>query len=168
MKKIRVSKVYHSVLDADKKPVEDTILSITEYSETGEVLREAQYHENELSTEITRMYENGRIISSEETDHVEGITQRRKYFYEGDRLTGFRDYYNDEDYIETRLEYDDEGRRSVQHLSDNDDEFNGRVEITYSPDGREITEQYYNAWDQPEQKITRTTDEKGNEIRTRT
>lgn len=134
MQKVRQRAHYDRYYE-DDEVVEEILTSVSTFDESGNLVEAKVYSpEGEVVEIETHVYENGKEIRSSQENLVHEATQRTEFTYDGDKLSVQRDYFTDEDYIETRYTYDSQNRITEIRKTDNDDASHGLTTFEYTED----------------------------------
>ena len=164
MKKVRQRKYYECVYEGDD--IVDQILRSISVYDTDDHLIEAQSFnaDGEVVQYERHTYENGNVVETIQEDIMNEAVRKALHEYDGDRIVSQREYFTDEDYIETTYTYDDQHRVTAVHRQDNDGVSQGYTTTEYA-DGKTIEKEY----DEEDQLVTMqeyVTDENGNKTQT--
>lgn len=160
MHKTRSKSYFILQVDEEGKELSKEIYKLQEYDEAGNLLKETNYLDGELATETLHTYANGRLTHTSEKDHQEDIYVEREFFYDDKgRLSKIREPYDGGDFVDTLMEYDDQGRIVVKTMIDNEDEEMGRVDYTYDAQTHTTTETHYSYGGDVERRITTVHDQ---------
>jgi len=162
--KIKTKKYYECVYNGEE--VDKQWLYLTDkYSEEGELLERISYHENgEAAETVVHEYADGKLIKTARTDHAFDLTTTTKFEYDGDKIKKQTDFYNENDFIETRYTYNEKGQLLEALKIDNEDITQGKIMYSYNEAEHGVTESRYADDGTLAFEIERYQDEKGNEI----
>src|SRR5690606_617217 len=115
------SRTHYERYYEDDDIVEEVMHSMSLYDEDGNLTEIRMYSpDGEIIHVETHEYENGKEVRSLQEDLVNEATQKSEFVYQDDLLQIQRDYFTDEDFIETRYSYDDQKRIVEIRKTDND------------------------------------------------
>lgn len=163
MKKARTSIHYIAVLQ-DEEMLEKQKQTLQEFNENDQIVHEIRYEEDAPVLELWNEYEGKNLKSAIEKDYLNETTVKKEFEYKGDTLVRIREYYNDEDYIDTLYEYNSNGKIVKENNLDNDDEQHGYADYIYDDTQQTVTENRYDEFNELIRVTTTVKNENGKDL----